>query len=87
MNAWSPVVVTGEIHDLEHKRFPNFGKVDELDLMTDFWGRGSRIRRREAEITLQRIERRTALHRAYGKGVRHEVDTGERGVGRLEGQR
>src|SRR5215831_14523963 len=67
-------LVTGEIHDLEHKRFPRTGKVDELDLVTDFWGRGSGIRRREAEITLQGIERRSALHRTDGKGVRHEVD-------------
>ena len=52
-------LVTGEIHDLEHKWLPNVGKVDELDLVTNFWGRGSRIRRREAEITLQRIERRS----------------------------
>ena len=29
--------------------------------MTDFWGRGSCIRRREAEIALQCIERRSAL--------------------------
>ena len=74
----------GETHDLELKRLPNFGKVNQLDLMTDFWGRGSRIRAREAEITLQRIERCAALHRTYGEGVRHEVDAGERGVGRLE---
>ena len=79
--------VTGEIHDLEHKRLPNFGKVDELDLMTNFWGRGSRIRRREAEITLQRIERRSTLHRTDGKGVRHEVDAGEGRVRRLDRQR
>ena len=26
------LVITSEIHDLEHKRLPNFGKVDELDL-------------------------------------------------------
>ncbi|MGC2045014.1 MAG: hypothetical protein WA669_14430 [Pseudolabrys sp.] len=25
-------IIMGEIHDLEHKRLPNFGKVDELDL-------------------------------------------------------
>ena len=52
-------IITGEIHDLEHKRLPNFGKVDELDLVTDFWGRGSRIRRREAEITLSAAPRCT----------------------------
>src|SRR5262249_19806957 len=49
-------LVSGEIHDLEHKWLPSVGKVDELDLVTDFWRWGSRIRRREAEITLQRIE-------------------------------
>src|SRR5262249_15902889 len=63
--------ITGEIHDLEHKRLSNIGKVDELDLVTDFWGRLSRIRRREAEITFQRIECCTALHRADRKRVRH----------------
>src|SRR5262249_42729313 len=79
--------ITGEIHDLEHKRLSNIGKVDELDLVPDFWGRLRRIRRREAEITFQRIECCTALHRADRKRVRHEVDPSERGVGRLERQR
>src|SRR5262249_21623471 len=80
-------LVSGEIHDLEHKWLASVGKVDELDLVTDFWRWGSRIRRREAEITLQRIERRSTLHRTDGKGVRHEVDAGEGRVGRLGRQR
>jgi hypothetical protein len=79
--------VVGEPRDFELKRLFNFGKVKELDLMTGFWGRWSRIRSRKAEIALQRIERRSALHRTYGEGVRREVDAGERGVGRLDGQR
>src|SRR4029077_16673375 len=78
--------VVSEPHGLELKRL-FFVKVKQLDLMTRFWSWGSRIRSRKSEIALQRIEYCAALHRTYGKRVRREVDTGERGVGRLNGQR
>src|SRR5713226_2950676 len=41
---------------------------------------------REAEVALERIQGRTALDRPADKGIRHEVDAGERRIGRLDGE-
>ncbi len=58
-------------------------EVDELDLMPDF---RCPVRRREAEVALERIQRGAALYRAADKGVRHEGNAGERGVRGLDRQ-
>ena len=48
--------------------------------MADF-GRGwSGIRRRESEIPLKRVQRRTRPNRINNKGIGHEIDAGERRV-------
>ena len=59
-------LVKYEARDLELKRLTNFGKVKQLDLMTDF---RIPIRPRETEIALQCIERSATLHRPLGKEI------------------
>src|SRR5262249_50544280 len=80
-------LVVSKPHGLELKRLISFGKVKQLDLVTRFWCWGSCIRSRKSEIALQRIECCAALRRPSSKGVRHEVDAGERRVGCLDRKR
>src|SRR5882672_11639910 len=79
--------VVGKPHGLQRERLARRAEVDEIDLVPHLRsGRGG-LRRREAEVALERVERGSRPKRTSDERVRHELDSGERRIGGLDGQR
>src|SRR5713101_5877678 len=57
-------VIAGKVLDVEGKRLVSFrGEVDQLDLVSHFGRREGRVRRREPEISLERVQSGPILQR------------------------
>src|SRR5262252_7210398 len=61
-------------------------EIDQLDLVPDFRGGRSGVRRRETEIAPEGVERRAGQHRSADKRPRDKIDSGERRICRLDRQ-